>query len=60
MRQEATGVTTAMASSTGDGEITRAGILKLMKARDDIDEQITALGGILESVSIYTYVFSKF
>jgi len=33
----------------GDSTPTRQGILKLMKARTEIDEQITALGGILES-----------
>lgn len=36
------------------GIVTREGILRLMKSRDEIDEQITALGGILQSVSCAT------
>lgn len=41
-------------SRTGEqstGGCSRGDILRMMKARDEIDEQIQALGGILESVS---------
>ncbi|CAL8135379.1 unnamed protein product [Orchesella dallaii] len=38
-----------MASQGEEAVVTREDILKLMKARDEIDEKIVALGGILES-----------
>lgn len=56
MKQESilVGRSCNMASSSTGNEgrpVTRHDILKLMKAREEIDAQIVALGGILESVS---------
>lgn len=39
--------------------VSRPEILQLIKRREDIDEQITALGGILTSVSVVIIILQR-